>query len=660
MSERPEKRDFHNRANQTVPIRLGLLGTVSLTLGDGREIEISSKKNRALLAFLALAPGHQATRERLCGLLWSDRGEEQARGSLRQSLAVLRKELGEADTLVLNTHDDVVALRPAALSIDAVEIAQLAATNDVESLRRGAALWRGELLADTTIKDQGFEDWVSAERRRLVTVAIALFEKLCAVEEGQAAIDAARRLVEFDPLREASQRALIRALAAAGETALALQQYETCRALLKAEFGVEPTNETVALRTEIAKGTIGPAKATPKMTVAKGGNAPVPSESKPAIAVLPFANLSGDLGRQYLADAIAEDIGTELSRFRSLRVIASNSAFRFRDASLSLGDVGDALAVTHVVRGSVRQAGGRLRLSAQLGDVATGTTIWAEHFDGEDLELPTFQDRIVAEIAAIVEGRIAAEGAEQTRRRPIASWTAYDYYLKGRDFCLRYRDQDALPFLEKATELDRDNASAFAWMAIAYVGNWFFDRDRKTLDLACSAGKRALEIDDREVRCHHAMAWVSMWQRQFGLAAHHWEIALRLNPADVLSKYDKASWLSHTGRHAESLSLLDSVRDRDPFPPAYAIEQRGNALLLLGRFDEALAEYNKSSDNVYWLHAFRAATYAQLGRMAEATAEVSRLLALKPDVRSADIVEFYELPEHCKNWLDGLRKAGLP
>src|SRR4029078_8090599 len=128
--------------SQTVPIRLSLLGTVSLTLGDGRDTEVSSKKKRDLLAILALAPGHQATRDTLCGLLWSDRGEEQARGSLRQSLAVLRKELGEADTLVLNTHDDVVALRPAALSIDAVEIAQLAATNDVESLRRGAALWR--------------------------------------------------------------------------------------------------------------------------------------------------------------------------------------------------------------------------------------------------------------------------------------------------------------------------------------------------------------------------------------------------------------------------------------------------------------------------------------------------------------------------------------
>ena len=110
MGRRPEKRDFHNRANRTVPIRLGLLGTFSLTLGDGRETEVSSKKNRALLAILALALGHQATRERLCGLLWSDRGEEQARGSLRQSLAVLRKELGEADTLVLHTHDDVVAL----------------------------------------------------------------------------------------------------------------------------------------------------------------------------------------------------------------------------------------------------------------------------------------------------------------------------------------------------------------------------------------------------------------------------------------------------------------------------------------------------------------------------------------------------------------------
>jgi DNA-binding SARP family transcriptional activator len=162
MNEWPEKDDPGSTANQTVPIRLGLLGTFSLAFGDDREMEISSRKNRALLAILALAPGHQATRERLCGLFWSDRGEEQARSSLRQSLAVLRKELAEADNLLLQTHDDVVALRPAAISIEAVEIAKLSAAIDVESVRRGAALWRGELLADTSIKDQGFEDWLSA------------------------------------------------------------------------------------------------------------------------------------------------------------------------------------------------------------------------------------------------------------------------------------------------------------------------------------------------------------------------------------------------------------------------------------------------------------------------------------------------------------------
>src|SRR5207247_1606944 len=139
---------------------------------------ITTKKNRAMLAVLALSPGGQMTRERLCGLLWGDRNEEQARNSLRQSLAVLRKELGEAETLVLQARDDLVGLRLATIRVDAVDFLKLAGSHDLPSLRQAASLWRGELLADTSIRDPGFDDWVSSERRNLNDKAISIFERL--------------------------------------------------------------------------------------------------------------------------------------------------------------------------------------------------------------------------------------------------------------------------------------------------------------------------------------------------------------------------------------------------------------------------------------------------------------------------------------------------
>ncbi|MGH6855408.1 MAG: AfsR/SARP family transcriptional regulator, partial [Aestuariivirga sp.] len=143
------------------------------------------------------------------------------------------------------------------------------------------------MLADTYVKDAGFEEWLSAGRRRLADRAIVLFEKLTAVETGQANIDAAKRLVGLDPLREASHRALMRGLAAAGETALALQQYETCRAALKAEFGVEPAAETAMLRSEIIQRKIVLVNADPAI-VEPESDFSLPSADKPSIAVLPF------------------------------------------------------------------------------------------------------------------------------------------------------------------------------------------------------------------------------------------------------------------------------------------------------------------------------------------------------------------------------------
>jgi adenylate cyclase len=154
------------------------------------------------------------------------------------------------------------------------------------------------------------------------------------------------------------------------------------------------------------------------------------STDRPSIAVLPLANMSGDQEQQYLGDGITEDIITELSRYRSLRVIARNSSFQFRGPSVDLAAVRRKLGVQFVAEGSIRRIGSHLRLAVQLIDTATESHVWAERYDREAKDIFAVQDDMSRAIAAILEGRVAASGAEQARRRPTKDWAAYDYFLQ--------------------------------------------------------------------------------------------------------------------------------------------------------------------------------------------------------------------------------------
>lgn len=187
-----------------------------------------------------------ASRERLCGLLWSDRGEEQARASLRQTLAVLRKELGVLADTVLVARDDMLGLE--GVAVDALDVLQAKSGSGLATLRAAAELCRGPLLADTAIRDPGFDEWRATKRRRLEEATIQLLEKLSLLESGEAAVAAAKQLLALNPLREASHRTLMAAPASAGEMALALQQFEVCMKILLVDFGVEPAPETTALQ----------------------------------------------------------------------------------------------------------------------------------------------------------------------------------------------------------------------------------------------------------------------------------------------------------------------------------------------------------------------------------------------------------------------------
>jgi TolB-like protein len=190
-----------------------------------------------------------------------------------------------------------------------------------------------------------------------------------------------------------------------------------------------------------------------------------PPTSKPSIAVLPFTNMSGDPEQQYFSDGITEDIITEIARYRSLLVIARNSCFQFRGPSVDIAAVRRALGVRYVVEGSVRKAGDRVRVTAQLIDALTQSHLWAERYDRDIRDIFAVQDEVARAIAATLEGRILASGAEQVRRKPTKDWVAYDYFLQGRDADYRYDVTGSIASFERAVELDPEYVHAHAWLA---------------------------------------------------------------------------------------------------------------------------------------------------------------------------------------------------
>src|SRR5262249_8539497 len=210
-------------------------------------------------------------------------------------------------------------------------------------------------------------------RARLREIAVGAFGRLTARLVGAEAVAMGKRLVALDPLREASHRALMQAHAGAGEKALALQQYAKCKDLLKAELGVAPARETEELRQQLMQ------RAEP------GFASPPPAEAAEtktvSVAVMPFANLSGDAGQDYFADGLTDDLITALAKSRHVSVASSSVTFAYKGRSVSAKDVGRELGVGYGVEGRVRKDGNRIRATAQLVDAGSGAPLCAQRFD---------------------------------------------------------------------------------------------------------------------------------------------------------------------------------------------------------------------------------------------------------------------------------------
>lgn len=646
-------------------LHLRLLGDFEAQDAAGQIIDIHARKNRALLAVLALSPAGSASRERLAGLLWSRSPDAQARNSLRQALVQLRRDLDALEPMPLSANDDRVMLDLESIEIDALELERLAKADELEGLRRAAALYRGELLADFGMRDPAFEEWLTGERLRLGQLAMATLEKLWARESGPARIEIAQRLVAMDPLRESSHRRLMQAHAEAGEPALALQQYALCRDLLKAELDVAPARETELLREQIASGRHprGLPDAADKLT----------------IAVLPFENLSGDPAQDIFGEGIAEDIITQLSRFRELQVIARKSSFQFRGKGIDLDELAAKLGVRFVVEGSVRKIGNRVRVSVQLIEVATNSHIWADRYDRETIDLFEIQDEITRMIVGRLVHQLEREELERAKRKRPESLKAYELWLTGTELHERAtvdaHDQ-ARELYRRVLALDPNFARAHAGLAeLTYLESlmrgWGLSRVAMRSE-ALEHARRAVECDPNDAEAQVILGWAHLMLREFDRARRHLDRAGELNPNDADICMSRATALAFLGEPQHGLEWAAQAIRLNPYCPEWYLSDKAVIHFIGGDPGSALAIYDEMGELYPHSVIWRAAAAAEAGRLGEAqrllaefVEKAGQLWAGDPTAGPADYARWlvnelpFKRPCDAERLLHGLRTAGL-
>jgi TolB-like protein/Flp pilus assembly protein TadD len=412
---------------------------------------------------------------------------------------------------------------------------------------------------------------------------------------------------------------------------------------------------------------------SPPVEVASVERMALPLPDKPSIAVLPFDNMSDDPKQEYFSDGITEDLITDLSRISSLFVIARNSTFTYKGKPVKVQQVAEELGVRYVLEGSVRKAGDKVRINAQLVDATTGHHLWAERFDGQLGDIFALQDRFTRKIVAALALKLTEDEESSLGRKWTDNVEAYEAYLQGLEHLRRMTQEDlamAVPFFERAIELDPDFGLAYTQFAGVYqaslITGWYrelgWSNARSLRDKYLK-----LAMENPTAVTHGMVALKYIYKRQHEEAVAEAERAVALDPNSSQINHLMGQSLLFAGRSAEAVEFFKRAMRLDPHYPVTRLHFLGLAQFSLGQFDEALttlesahARKPKFGEWPLW------ATYAHLGREQEAADLMARYLkrrgAHKRRAAAEKLLTYYPFkdPTDEARFEDGLIKVGLP
>lgn len=419
-------------------------------------------------------------------------------------------------------------------------------------------------------------------------------------------------------------------------------------------------------------------------------NKPIPSDKKastekPSIAILPFVNMSGDPEQEYFSDGMTDDLITDLSKISGLFVIARNSTFQYKGKPVDIKKVSRDLGIRYVLEGSVRRAGDKVRINAQLIDSTTGGHLWAERYDGQMGDIFSLQDQITQKIVAALAVRLTIGEKENIDRKGTNNIEAYDAFMKGWQHYLQGTPESfaqAIADFEKAVDIDPDYGRAYAALALIYwkaggSKEWYKALRTDYFTLRVKA-RHFINIALKKPTplAYRVASSMDLRRRNHDKALQNAEKAMAINPADAEIQLAMAEVLVYSGRPKEAMKIINAVMRLDPNRMANCLNLVGIAHFCLGEYEEAIASFNRAFkyNPAFRESAWIASAYANLGKDSDARAafeickkrwlEVSAkgetATITKLDLQPTVYTQPFSNPEVTQRFVSGLIKAGWP
>ena len=639
----------------------------------------------ALLAVLAAAGEQGRSRDQLLLLFWPDGTQSRGRHSLEQLLYAIRSSIDEAVFAGVNP----VRLNPDVVSSDVGGFQSALARGDLEG---AVEVYRGPFLDGFYLSDAPeFEQWLEAKRARLERSYSGALERLAqsaeATQDHATAVRWWRKLAETDPVSSKNASGLIRALMNAGDHAAALQYAEHYEAVVAQELGTSVGPAVANLVAEVRAKTkterIAVLESLPPPRRPRPHAAPVPADAMPvaqrqpersprrrsapyaigavaivviiaiaawlrttlghstplpaaerSIAVLPFANVSGDQQDAAFVDGLSEELIAVLARIPNLRVMAPTSAFAFKNSSAGVRRIAGNLEVSNILEGGVQKAGSRLRVQVRLVDARDGSIRWSEIYDRELKDIFSLQSDIAGAVARELDLRLGESALAHIKRGSTRNVAAYELYIRGND-PVRFRTDSgaraALEYFRQALALDSNYAAAYAGLALMHKRIAFGDDPELSrpdrLALAEQAALKAIALDDSSGEAHEALSFIRRDNYELASAETELKRAVALEPTNARFHEGLVQLYAMTQRPAEALVEARRALELDPLSPT-ANAEVANALLANDRCDEALAQLEKLRSLRPPLNRaglIAAECYEQKQMWPEAIAEIQRI-----------------------------------
>ncbi|MEP6731116.1 MAG: tetratricopeptide repeat protein [bacterium] len=671
--------------------RLKLFGGVSIETDQGPLTGRAAQRRRlALLSLLAASLPRGMSRDRVIAYLWPDADADSGRRFLSDSVYRINDALS-GDVII--AAGDELRLDAERLPSDLSDFTDARARGDHEAAARE---YHGPFLDGFFLSDAPeFEHWADAERARLSREYAGVLEALAEARAQQGDMAAAaswwRTLAAHDPYNSRIALRLMQALDAIGERAAAIQHARIFEALLADEMEIEPDPAVKKLAEQLRADTRFVAPATPEVererpiepvveppqvhndaphqpparrkwliaafviVLAAGGVLATQrnwvqvhdtSNRVNSIAVLPFANLSGQPENEYFSDGITEELISDLGKINGLQVASRSSVFALKNKSLDVHEAGRRLGVSTVLEGSVRKSGNQLRITVQLVNTEKGYALWSEAYDRELKDVFSIQEEISRSIVQALTGALTGNDPAPFIARSTTDAGAYDLYLKGR-FAWHQRTRDglvrAVAYFDSATSRAPTYARAYVGLADAYAVSAFYDylRPREAYPRAEAAAMRALELDPTMAAPHATLGYVyTYYDLDWKRAESEFKRAIEMDPSYSTAHQWYANLLIASARFDEAEQELRLAQEADPLSlianaalgfsmyfagkPAAALEQCRQVLTLNPDFELAhlwggwaLDEMGRSSEAIEWTkNAVRLSHGSALTRLA--------------------------------------------